>query len=150
MVSQIGKWNKRNRAVGIACVRAQHDFGQLCLVRIADDLGNSIQTRNLLRRTLRIAPSYHDFAAGIAPFYAANGHSGILFGGRGHRAGIQNYPIRLRRINCFFMSKLRELVLNRSTVRLRGAATEILYVKTCHGTILAYIQFERHGAIGLR
>jgi len=68
---------------------------------------------------------------------AADRGSGLLIRGCGHRAGIQNDDLRLRRSACGFQSPFAELAFDCSAIRLRGPAAEILDIKSSHASILS-------------
>jgi hypothetical protein len=69
---------------------------------------------------------------------AADGGAGIMIGGSGDGAGIQDDNSGGGWIGGALKAALLELTLDGSAVGLGGAATEIFDVKAEHGTILAY------------
>src|SRR5215469_18071368 len=110
-------------------MRAQCDFCQIVFMRVADDASNSAKRGNLSRRPLRVTSGNHDLAAGIFAAEAPNGGPRILFSGGRNRASVENHPFCRVQTGGTVQSSLPELVFNGSAVGLRGATTEIFYVK---------------------
>jgi CheY-like chemotaxis protein len=107
------------------------------LVRITDNVGYSRQRRQFFGSALRIATGDDDSSQGVLAVNSANGSAGILVCRGRDRASIQNNDFRVRGRRRAFQSAFFELPLNASAIGLGRAATKILYVKTCHGTIVA-------------
>src|SRR5579864_5548318 len=117
----------------------QRYIRQIVFVRVANDTGDPRQSRNLLRRPLRVTSGNHDFAARILAPDAPDGRTSVLFGGGSNRTGVKNQPFSGRWVTSAFQTSFPELLLDGRTIGLSRSATEIFYVKACHGTILAYI-----------
>jgi CheY-like chemotaxis protein len=113
------------------------DFCQLVLVRVADDLRHTGQGGEFFRRALRVAAGHDDAGLRILPVYPADGGAGILIGRGRDRAGVQHDNFGFPQFGGAIESPLLELPLNGSAVGLGRATTKILYVKTCHDTIVA-------------
>lgn len=113
------------------------DFGELMLMRVTNDLGHARQGGEFLRRTLRVTSGHNNLRAGIFAVHATNGGARVLVSGRGNGTGVKNYDFRLHRASRAIQSSLLKLAFDGSAVSLRRAAAEILYVKICHGTIVA-------------
>ena len=109
----------------------------MVLMRIANYECDPGQSRNFLRRSLRVATRDHDLALGILALNSADGSTGILIGGGGYRTGIQNDYLGFLQSSCYFQSTLKKLALYGSAIRLRRPTAKILYVKTRHSHILA-------------
>ena len=59
-------------------------------VRIADDQADARKRRDFLGSALRITAGNQDLRIGILAMNAADGGAGILIGGRGYGAGVEN------------------------------------------------------------
>ena len=72
-------------------VRAIGDqIGNRILVRVPDDPGHAGQSRDFLRRTLRVAAGDDDARVGLRAMDAADGLAKLVVGGRGDGAGVQD------------------------------------------------------------
>src|SRR5215469_11390585 len=110
------------------------------LVRVANDLGNAGQTRQLVGRALRVTAGHDDSRLWVFTMDAPDGGTGVLIGGRGHCAGVEDDNFGLVGRGGAFHAALLELPFNGGAVGLGGAAAKILYVVTCHRTIVAALQ----------
>ena len=90
-------------------------------------------------RALSITPGHNDFAAGILSADPPDSGTGVLFRGSSNCAGVQDYVAGSIAIGRPIQPQGPKLLLNGGAVGLGGPATEILYVKAGHGTILAYL-----------
>ena len=109
------------------------------LTGVSNYFADSRQGCNFFRGALGVATRHNDLASGVFAMDAADGGACVLIGGGGHRTRIQDNDLGLFRGWCSLQSTLRELALQGRAVSLRGAASEILYVKTCHACIVTYI-----------
>jgi hypothetical protein len=73
------------------------DFRQLMLMGVPYHQVYAGQSRDLLRRALRITSGYHDSRIRILPAYSADCGARIPVGAIGDRTGIQDYHGSLRR-----------------------------------------------------
>ena len=115
----------------------QCNFGESMLVRVADDDADPGQGREFFGGTLGIAPRHNDAGFRILALDPANGGAGILIGCGSHSARVQNHDRSLRGRGCAGKPALLELAFEGGAIRLRGAATEVFYVKSGHVTMLA-------------
>ena len=133
------KWDET--AVRHGSGRCQREFldqlSQLMLVRVADYLCDAGKGGEFLRGSLGVATGNHDAGLGIFAADAADEGTGVLIGGCCHGAGIEDDQFGLVERRGAFQAALFELALNRGTIGLGRAATKILYVVTCHRTIVA-------------
>ena len=115
------------------------------LVRVPDYEINSCKRCDLLRRSLRVAAGNDYPGSGIPATQAADGGTRVLFGSSGDTTGIQHDKLCFLRAISRFHAVFLELALYSGAVSLRGAATEIFYVKTWHRTILAHAHLGMRG-----
>ena len=108
-------------------------------MRVANNLCNPRQRRDLKGGSLGIAASDNDFAVRILTADASDSRSRVLFGGGGYGTGVQDYVVSGVGSVCAGQSSFPELLLDGGTVRLSSPASEIFYVKGGHAPILAYI-----------
>src|ERR1700722_18767452 len=86
---------------------------------------------------MRIASRNDDSCPGILSLYPANRGAGILIRRSRNRAGIHHDHGGLRRTASANHAALLELAFERGTIRLRGTATEVLYVVSRHVSMVA-------------
>lgn len=106
-------------------------------MRVPDDLRDARQGGQLFGRALGIAAGDHDLCAGIFAVDSADGGAGVLIGGGGDRAGVQDDDFGVAQHAGALHSQILELAFDGRAVGLSRPAPKILYVKTCHHTILA-------------
>ena len=109
------------------------------LMRVPNYLCHARQSRNFLRRSLRITARDHDLALGIFALNSSNGRARVLIGGSGHGTGIQNDDVGFLQSRCCFQPTFAELALYSSAVSLRRSTAKILYVKARHSHIVTYV-----------
>ena len=68
---------------------------------------------------------------------AADGGAGVLIGGGGYGAGVEDNDSGLGRLVCALQPSLLKLTLDGGAVRLGGAASEVFYVESRQASILA-------------
>jgi len=107
------------------------------LVGIPDDLCDSRKGGEFLRGPLGVASSNHDASLRIFTMNAADGGPGVLIGGSSDRAGIQDHDLGVRGCRSSIETVALELAFDGRTIGLRRTAAKILYVKSCHHTIVA-------------
>lgn len=107
------------------------------LVGVADHLRDAGKSRKFVRGALGIATGDHDAGLRIFAMDAANGGARVLIGGCRYGAGIQDDHFGLIERRGAFQAALFELALDGGAVGLGRAAAKILYVVTCHRTIVA-------------
>ncbi len=73
----------------------EHDFGELMFVRVADHSGYARQRGDFFGSALGVASGDNNFCQRILALHAANGGAGILIGGIGDGAGIQDDEVGL-------------------------------------------------------
>lgn len=115
---------------------------QIVFVRVADDERHAGEVGNFLRGALGIAAGNYYLAFGIFPADSANRGTSVLFSGSRYSTGIKHHEPRPVGVVGLVDSELPKLLLNRGSIGLCCAATEIFYVKAGHGTILAYVQLR--------
>jgi hypothetical protein len=113
------------------------DLGQLVFMRVADDLRHAGQGGEFLGRALRVATGHDDAGLRILSVYPTDGSASILIGRGRDRAGVQHDNFSFCQLGGAIESSLLELPLDGGAVGLGRATTKILYVKTCHDTIVA-------------
>jgi len=119
-------------------VCAERDLCEIVFVGITNNDGNAGQGGNFAGGALGVAAGNYYFAGGIFAADAAEGGAGVLFGGSGDGAGVQNNDFRGSRAVGAVEAAVAELLLYSGSVGLGGAAAEIFDVKAGHRTILAY------------
>jgi hypothetical protein len=90
------------------------------------DAGHS---RQLFRRPLGIAAGHQDAGCGVLAMDAAHGLAHVVVGGCGDRAGVEDYEVGLIALLNGNQALFGEQRLNGSSIRLCGAASEILNVE---------------------
>ncbi len=68
---------------------------------------------------------------------APDGGAGVLVGGGGYGAGVEDNDSGIGRLVGALQPLLLELTLNGRAVRLGGAASKIFHVESCQASILA-------------
>ena len=106
-------------------------------VGVSNDSAYAWKRSHLLGGTLRIAPGHYDASLRIFPVDTADCGARVLVGGRSDRTSVQNDDFGLCDRRRPFEAALFKLTLDGRTIRLRRPAAKILYVKTCHHTIVA-------------
>src|SRR5579862_2873021 len=122
-----------------------HKFRELVLVGVADHLRDAGKSREFLGGALGVATGNHDAGLWILAMDAADGGARILIGGCRHGAGIQDDHFGLIERRGAFQAALFELALDGGAVGLGRAAAKILYVVTCHRTIVAALSRQSSG-----
>ena len=112
------------------------DFCQLVLVRVADDATDLRQCGDFLRGALGVTSSYYDLAFGIVTTNAADRGAGVPVGFAGYGTGINHNNVGFSGMDGRAQALVDELALDDGAIGLGGAASEILYVKAPHGSIL--------------
>lgn len=107
------------------------------LVRVADYQTYARKGGDFFGSALCVAAGDHDPGLGIFPMNAANGGAGVLVGGGGYGAGVEDSDSGIGRLVGALQSALLKLTLDGRAVRLGGAASEILHVESSHASILA-------------
>lgn len=115
---------------------------QSVFVGIADHMRNTREGRDFSRRALGVAAGHNNFAVWVLAPDATNGGPGVLFGGRGNGAGVQDHKVGTGWGFGSIQALLPELLLYSGTVGLSGPTAEIFYVKAGHAPILAYIHLR--------
>jgi len=85
---------------------------------------------------LRVAARHQDLGAGIFALDAANGGAGILIGGSGNGAGVQDDDFGLVRSARALEAAIEQLTLNGRAVGLGRAAPEVLHMIRRHRLII--------------
>ena len=135
---QRGDGNQRGRQGRPSCRRFGYcNFCQLMFMRVADDLRDAGQGGKFFGRPLGVATGHHDLCPGIFAVDPANGGAGVLIGGGGDRAGVQDDDFGVAQPASTLQSQILELAFDGRAVGLGRPAPKILYVKTCHHTIVA-------------
>src|SRR5262249_2277975 len=112
---------------------------QIDFVRVPYNGGNTWQRCYFLRYALSVASCNNDFAPGGFPADSPDRGPRILLGGGGNGAGGQDDMTGILPAARPLESHPPGLLLHCCAIGLGSAAAEILYVKTGHGTILAYV-----------
>jgi len=105
-------------------------------MRIADDKLDSGNGGNFVRRSLRVTSGDQNLRFGIFAMDATDGSAGVLIGGCGHGAGVENNDLRVVRRAGTLQSAVEQLPLDRGSVGLRSPASEILNVVGRHSLII--------------
>ena len=113
-------------------------------VRITNDLRNAGQGRDLAGGALSVTTRNYYLATGILAADAPDAGSGILLSRSSDSAGVKHHELCISTGPGPFESLIEELSFNCGTLSLGGAASEILYVKTGHRTILAYVHLSMY------
>src|ERR1044071_3378556 len=85
---------------------AQSYFGQLVLVRIADDRIHTRECGNFFRSTLCIAAGHDDLGPGVLAANAADRRTCVLVGSGGYGAGVKHDNSCVARLVGAFQSSL--------------------------------------------
>ena len=128
---------------------ADRDLGELVLVGVVDDLGDSGKRGQFFGGALGVASGDDDLRGWIFTVGSADGRTSILIGGGGDGAGIEDNNTRLGNRIGTSEPLLLELVLDSGAVGLGCATTEVVYEETGHRVILA-AHWERRGTGGSR
>jgi len=86
---------------------------------------------------LRVTTCNHDLRQRVFAVDTADGSAGVLVGGGGNRASIQDDNLRFASGGGPPQATFFELPLDRSAIRLGGTTPKILYVIGRHRTIVA-------------
>ena len=105
---------------------------KLMLVRISNYQVHAGQCRNLIGRTLRVAPGDHDARVRILAANSPDRSTGVLIRPGGHCAGIQDYYGSVRGAGSAGESALFELPFHGGAIGLRRATSKIFYIKSGH------------------
>lgn len=137
---------QRDKSTGPACLLRIHlrlrllrdrDLCQPVLVGIANDLCDARKPGQLLGRPLRVTAGHDNLRLRILAMHTTDCGPRILIRGCRHGAGVQDNNRGFVNRRSAFQAAFFELVLDGGTVRLGRSAPKILYVKTCHRTIVA-------------
>jgi len=113
-------------------IAIQGNGSEIVLVGIAYDQVYSRQGCDFFWGSLGVAAGDDDAYVRVLAAHAADGGARILVGAIGHRAGIQNDDGGVLGAGRAGQPTLLELAFKSSAVRLRGAASKILYKEFGH------------------
>ncbi len=102
------------------------------LVGIPDHPGDTAQLSDFGRRTLRVAAGYQNPAARVCPVDAPDQLPNLGIRPGGHRAGVQNRQLARGDVLHLLKPRFKQLLLDRSTVGLARAASEIENLERGH------------------
>jgi hypothetical protein len=119
-----------------AAAAAGYEIGHKVLVRITYNPRYARQSRDLLRRPLRIAACNQNPRAGIFAMDLSYSGACVMICRRCDRAGVQDYNICMGHRFSPCKSPGAELLLNGGTVRLGGATAKILHDESGHRSII--------------
>ena len=105
-------------------------------VRISHHPCHPGQGGQFFRRALRVTSSDQNAATRIVPLQAPDRSARVLIRAFGYRASVEYDDLGVTRGAGAVHSTIEELAFQRGAVGLGGAATKILYVETCHASIL--------------
>src|ERR1700691_2378814 len=114
----------------------QYDVGEFVFVRVANDGADAGECGDFFRSTLGVASGDDDFCRWILAADAADGSSGILIGGSGDGASVEQDEVGVRGGSAGQAASL-ELAFQGGAVGLGGAASEIYDVKGSHAIMVA-------------
>src|SRR3954468_13351681 len=106
-------------------------------MRVSDYPGNAGNGGDFGGSALRVAAGNEDLAIGIFAMDAANGSPSVMIGRGRDSTGVEDYDVSTPGILRTREPAVLELPLNGGTIGLRGAAAEILNVKSGHESIIA-------------
>ena len=116
-------WHKSN---------GMEEIGDLRLVRIADDEGNSGENRKLFGGALRVAAGDDDARGGIGGVEFADGVARLGVGGSGDGAGVQHDDVGRIGVGGELAALFAQLALDGGAIGLRCAAAKLFDVKRGH------------------
>ena len=106
-------------------------------VGVADDLRDTRESGDLVRRTLRITSCNDDLCLRVFAMGTANGGTGVLVRRSGNGASIQDDNVRISTGGSARQTAFFELSLDCGAICLSGTTPKILYVISRHHTIVA-------------
>jgi hypothetical protein len=112
------------------------DVDHPMLVRVAHHPTHAGQSRQFLRRALRVAAGHQDAALGILAMNAPDGGAHVPVRRFGHRAGVQHHHAGVVSGIGALQPPLEHLALQRGAIRLRGPAPEVLQIESPHALII--------------
>jgi len=114
----------------------QNDVGELVFVGVADDGADAGERGNFFGSALGVASGDDNFCGRILAAYAADGGAGILIGGSGDGASVEQDEVGVGGGGAGQAASF-ELAFEGGAVGLSGAASEICDVKGGHGIMVA-------------
>lgn len=108
----------------------------LLLMRVTNHPCDALKRSYFLRRALCVTASDHNPGLRLLTPHSADRGAGVLVGRSSDGTGIQNDNFRLLNRGNSVHAAIYELLLNRRTVCLTGAASKVFNVVTCHGAMI--------------
>ena len=105
-------------------------------VRIADNPRHSWERSQFLGRPLRVTACDQNLAAWVQSLEPPNRRACVSIGAVSYGASVEHDNFRIARGAGALQPSFQELLLQRGAIRLRRAATKILYVEAGHTPIL--------------
>src|SRR5271157_4185010 len=108
-------------------------IGDLRLVRIPDNKGDSRENRQLFGGALGVAAGDDEACGGIGGVEFADGFARVAVRSGGDGTGVQNDDVRRTGVGGEFAALLAQLALDGGAIGLRCAAAKLFDVKRGHG-----------------
>ncbi len=112
-------------------------FAEAMLVRVAHHQRDAVDGGDFLGGALRIASGNQDAGSGVQAMNAPDGRTRVVIGRRGDRTGVQHHDLGLGRGGGTRQSLIGQLAFNGCAIGLGGAAPEVFYIETAHGSIIS-------------